>query len=285
MLTTLLGIVYGSTEAQKKKVIKKSVSKTSAVKFTPKEFGTPSSVNDVKDLKETDPAFESVKNLVETNGVQLVYADNTFRPKDPLRQGDFIVSLNSALEAIKKSADASGADSTVFNTKDNSQPYVTSVNDIKDLKESSIYYPAAQSLIEKYGVGSAFTKSKTLNAGATVPESEVYDVLKTTLGYTSPGTNPYSAAMSRSKFAMVLNNAVNQKLSQVNAFTSGKNDFADSLRREQNALIKQQEKQTKDSLTKQAELSKIDVQKKQAEAWTKLSDREKRKQIKSQGSK
>ncbi len=286
MMIALFGISYSNIEAQKKKTVRKSTAKkTTAIKFTPREFGTATTVADVKDVQDSSAEYQSVKNLVETNGVTLVYADSTFRPKEPLRRGDFIVSFNSALEAIRKSTDAGGVDSSIINTYDKNQSYITHVSEIKDLKESSIYYPAVQSLIEKWGIAAPFTKSKMLNAGATMPEGEVYDILKVTLGYTSPGTNPYASAMTRRKFAMVLNNAVNQKLTQVNSMASARRDSIDDLRRQQEAMLKQQDKQRRDSLTKEVELSKIEAQKKEAEAWSKLSDREKRKQLKTQSSK
>jgi hypothetical protein len=282
MLVALFGVLHGDIQAQKKRTLKKSTTKTTTIKFTPKEFGTPASVSEVKDENDSTPEYSSVKNLVENNGVQLVYADSTFRPKDLLRRGDFIVSFNSALDAVKKVTDAGGLDSSIINTYDRNQSYITHVNELTDLKESSVYYPAAQSLIERWGIAAPFSKSKMLNAGAPMPERDVYDILRVTLGYNSPGANPYSTAMTRAKFAMILNNALNMKLSQVNAMATAKTDSLDDLRRQQEALIKQQDKQRRDSLAKEVELSKIEAQKKEAEAWTKLSDREKRKQLKAQ---
>jgi len=287
MLGLFAVVLFGDVQAQKKvhaynKKAKKST-KNATVKFTPKEFGTMTSVSDLRDESDSTREYASVKNLIETNGVTLAYADSTFKPKEPLRRGDFIVSLNSALDAIKKSADNNGLDSstsivnTNTNTMDSSQSNVASVSDIKDLNENSIYYPATQSLIEKWHVVPV-TKNKLLNAGEVMTESEVYDILKTTLGYTSPGTNPYSKAMTRGKFAIILNNAVNQKLSEVSALSTTRQESLDSVRRQQELTLKQQEKQKTDSLAKEAELSKIEAQKKESEAWTKLSESEKRKQ-------
>jgi len=282
-------MLFGDVQAQKKKHKKSASSKTTVKKFTPKEFGTLTSVSDLRDEADSTREYASVKNLMENNGVTLAYADSTFQPKEPLRRGDFVVTLNSALEAVKKASDKSGLDSStsVINTNapttnpsDNTQTEVASVGDIKDLNENSIYYPATQSLIEKWHVVPV-TKNKLLNAGEVMTETEVYDILRTTLGYTSPGTNPYSKAMTRGKFAMILNNAVNQKLSEVNALSTAKTESLDSVRRQQELTLKQQEKQKTDSLAKEAELSKIEAQKKESEAWTKLSERDKRKQIRS----
>jgi len=288
-------MLFGDVQAQKKKHKKSASSKSTVKKFTPKEFGTLTSVAVLRDEADSTREYASVKNLIENNGVTLAYADSTFQPKEPLRRGDFVVALNSALEAVKKSADNSGLDSSASvistatpstvtpatTTPDNTQAEVATVSDIKDLNENSIYYPATQSLIEKWHFVPV-TKNKLLNAGEVMTESEVYEILKTTLGYTSPGTNPYSKAMTRGKFAMILNNAVNQKLSEVNALSTAKTEALDSVRRQQELTLKQEEKQKADSLAKEAELSKIEAQKKESEAWTKLSEREKRKQIRSQ---
>jgi hypothetical protein len=303
MLALFTALLYGDVQAQKTKVkksyhSKKTTAKT--VKFTPKEFGTLTSVADLRDESDSTREYASVKNLIENNGVTLAYADSTFQPKEPLRRGDFIVSLNSALEAIQKAASTNGLDSTasILNsnattsadasttpanttTTDNSQSYVTSVSELKDVNENSIYYPATQSLIEKWKVNAPFVKTKSLNPGGVMTESEVYDILKNTLGYTSPGANPYSKAMTRGKFAVILNNAVAEKLSEVNATSTTKTEGLDSIRRQQELTLKQQQKQEADSLAKEKELSKIEAQKKETEAWTNLSAKEKRKQIRS----
>ena len=285
MLGLFAAMLFGDVQAQKKKYKKSASAKKTTVKFTPKEFGTLTSVADLRDESDSTREYTSVKNLIENNGVTLVYADSTFQPKAPLRRGDFIVALNSALEAVEKSAESNGLDSSASllntGTVDSNQSDVASVSDITDLNESSIYYPATQSLIEKWRYVPV-TKNKLLNAGQVMTESEVYDILKTTLGYTSPGSNPYSKAMTRGKFAIILNNAVNQKLSEVNALSTTRQESLDSVRRQEELTLKQQEKQRIDSLAKEAELSKIEAQKKESEAWTKLSEREKRKQIRGQ---
>jgi hypothetical protein len=279
MVVLFSGFVYGDIQAQKKKVTKRSTSsKTGTVKFTPREFATPDSSFVITDVPDSSSAYSSVNNLVQTNGVTLAYADSTFRPKDPLRRGDFIVSFNSALEAIKRAGDSGSLDSAVVNTYDRNQSYITSVSEITDVKEGSVYYPAVQSLIERWGIAAPFTKSKLLNASAPMLETEVYDILRVTLGYTSPGSNPYAKAMTRGKFAMVLNNALNQKLAQVNELASARMDSVDNQRRQEEMGIQQQERMRRDSLTKEVELSKIEAQRKEAEAWSKLSEREKRKQ-------
>jgi hypothetical protein len=280
---TMLGLfavmLFGDVQAQKKKSKKHSSKKTEVVKFTPREFGTMTSVSDLTDEADSTREYASVKNLIEGNGVTIAYADNTFRAKEPLRRGDFIVSLNSALEAIKKSADTNGLDSSfvIVTPSDQEQSYVTSVGDIKDLNESSIYYPATQSLVEKWGVA-PLSKNKTLDPGAVMTEGEVYDVLKATLGYNSPGVNTYSKAMTRGKFAMVLDNAITQKLSEVHQVTGNRTDSLANSHWQQTLTTKQQEKQKADSLFKESELAKIEAQKKQAEGWSKLSEKEKRKQ-------
>lgn len=284
-------MLFGDLQAQKKSKKYKSSKKATAVKFTPKEFGTMTTVSDLTDESDSTREYASVKNLIENNGVTIAYADNTFKPKEPLRRGDFVVALNSALESIKKSAENNGLDSSfaIVSNYNNDQSNVSTgdvsdvndkVSDTKDIDENSIYYPATQSLTEKWGI--APFKSKSLNPGAIMTEGEVYDILKNTLGYNSPGTNPYSKAMTRGKFAMVLNNAINQKLSEVNQVAGTRKDSLDNLRTQQELSLKQQEKQRQDSLTKAVELSKIEAQKKEAEEWTKLSDREKRKQARSQ---
>lgn len=281
-LTLLLSV--SDLQAQKKKVVKKST-KPAAVKFTEKSFGTPTTIAEVTDIKDSTPAYEAEKNLIENYGVTMAYSDNTFKGKEPLRRGDFIVAFNSALGAVKKAMDAGSVDSSFINTYDKNASYITSVGDLKDLQPTSVYYPATQALIERWGIAAPFTKAKVMNAGGIMTEAEVYDILKVTLGYNSPGSNPYTTAMSRDKFAMVLNNALNQKITQVNAMADSKKMAADDERRRQELAFQMSEKQRKDSVGKEIELRRMDAQKKEAEAWSKLSDREKRKLAKAQASK
>ncbi len=268
--------------AQKKKSSKKTSSKkTTVVKFTPREFATPDSTFTMTDVSDTNSYYGSVQNLVTKRGITLAYADSTLRPNDPLRRGDFIVSLNSALNVIRSAMDSGMLDTTMVNTYDKNQTYITSVSDITDLKDSSsIYYPATQSLIEKWGIAAPFTKAKVLNPGGVMLENDVYDILKVTLGYNSPGVNPYAKAMTRGKFAYVLNNAVEEKLGQVQDIVTRKRDSIDNVRRGLEMTMKQQERARKDSVAKEIELSKIEAQRKEAEAWNALSKKEKRKQIK-----
>jgi len=143
-------------------------------------------------------------------------------------------------------------------------------------------YPATQAWIEQWGIAAPFTKAKVLNPGSVMTEAEVYDILKVTLGYNSPGINPYTNGMSRDKFAIALNNAISQKISQVNDIAATRKMAADDERRSQELAFQLAEKQRKDSVAKEIELSRMDAQRKEAEAWSKLSDKEKRKLAKSQ---
>jgi hypothetical protein len=91
--------------------------------------------------------------------------------------------------------------------------------------------------------------------------------------------------MSREKFAIVLNNAMNQKMSQVTAIATDKRMAADAERRRQELAFQASERQRKDSVAKEIELRRMEAQRKEAEAWSKLSDREKRKLARTQNNK
>ncbi|MEO7801290.1 MAG: S-layer homology domain-containing protein, partial [Ginsengibacter sp.] len=111
-------ILAGSTlsaevNAQKKKTTKKTSAKTTVVKFKPMEFATPDSTVMLKDVADTNAYYASVNNLIGKRGVILSYADSTFRPNDPLRRGDFIVSFNSALNTIRSAMDSGMLDTTL----------------------------------------------------------------------------------------------------------------------------------------------------------------------------
>src|SRR6266478_1910186 len=94
----------GELQAQKKKALKKSEQATT-VKFKEKGFVTPTAITEITDITEASPGYEAEKNLIENYGVTLAYDDNTFKGKEPLRRGDFIVAFTSALAAVKKAMD------------------------------------------------------------------------------------------------------------------------------------------------------------------------------------
>ena len=93
----------GNIEAQtknKKAQTKHKIKTAPTPKFVEQKFGAPSSITDITDVADSNRSYNSVKSLVDKH-VTLTYDDNTFRGNEPLRRGDFIVALNSSLEAIK----------------------------------------------------------------------------------------------------------------------------------------------------------------------------------------
>ncbi|MEJ7673816.1 MAG: hypothetical protein WKF59_14245 [Chitinophagaceae bacterium] len=250
---------------------------TVVIKLTERNFGSPASVSEVTDIIESDAAYESLKNLIENYGVTITYADKTFRAKESLKRGDFIVALNSALTNLKGKMDAAAIDTTLFNTYDRNRggAYLTGIAQVKDVSEKSIYYPAAKSLIEQWGIAAPFALNKTLNANSTMPEKEVYDILRVVLGYNSAGVNPYSSAISRNKFANVLNNAITQKLTEINTLHTMQQAKREIERKQQLDSLQRVDKLRKDSVAKEMELRRLEAAKKEEEARNKLKEKKK----------
>lgn len=287
----IFSLLMGNIEAQTRTKIKTKP----APKFVEQNFGTPSSVSDITDIADSNRSYNSVKSLVDKH-VTLTYDDNTFRGNEPLRRGDFIVALNSALDAIRNVAVENGIDSmmnaansnnaatvdnananTTTTTTENATPSdkttaATNATGFTDLEEGSVYYPAVQSLIEK-GVTAPFGNAKKLDPGAAVSEKEVYDVLNQLFNYDKTGMNPYTTAMSRNKFAMVLNNAVDNKLQQEYTMIDQKNAEAEQLRQEEKARLatemQQQEQMRKDSLNSAYQAEQQEIERKALEAQSK----------------
>ena len=280
-ITFLLALLFlfANVQAQKKKIIRKKSTTTNkvSIKSVERNFGSPASVSDITDITGGDAAYESLKNLIENYGVTITYADNTFRGKEPLKRGDFIVALNAALNSLKNKKEVAGLDTTLFNTYDRNRggAYLTSISQVKDISEGSIYYPAAKSLIEGWGIAAPFALSKTLNANSTMPEKEVYDILRITMGYNSAGANPYAAAISRSKFAIVLNNAVTQKMTEINSLHTQLMAKREAERQRQLDSLQKIDMARKDSIAKEIEIRKQEAAKKEEEARKKLLEKKK----------
>jgi hypothetical protein len=263
--------LFTGVQAQKKITTKKATvpNNTVVIKLTQRNFGSPTSVSQITDVAQNDDAYESLKNLIENYGVTITYADNLFRGKESLKRGDFIVALNSVLNNLKSKMDAAGiTDTTLFNTYDRNRggAYLTSVSQLKDVKENSIYYPASRSLIERWGIAAPFALNKTLNATSPVSEKEVYDILRVTMGYNSAGVNPYSTGITRNKFVTVLNNAVTQKMTEINSLRTIQQAKKDEERRRQLDSLQKVDMLRKDSIAKEIELRKQEAAKKEADA-------------------
>ncbi len=279
----IFSFLMGNVDAQTKTKIK---TKTPASpKFVEKSFGTPASVTDVTDVADSSKSYNSVKSLLDKH-VTLTYGDNTFKGNEPIRRGDFIVALNSALDALKQVATENGIDSSfnVTNTSANANMSAASVAEntnssssvmssgLTDVQESSVYYPAVQGLTAK-GVSVPFSDSKKLNAGAPMTESEVYDALNKLFGYDKSGMNPYAKTMSRDKFAMVLNNAVSNKLMEEYAMVDKNNAEAEQMRQQQKEKLAQemasQDQMRKDSMNNAYKADQMEIEKKAIEAQSK----------------
>lgn len=297
----------GNIEAQTKTKIKTKP----APKFVEQNFGTPSSVTDITDIADSNRSYNSVKSLLDKH-VTLTYDNNTFRGNEPLRRGDFIVALNSSLDAIKNVAVENGIDSMMTantnsamndntnnsgaandstanadnsntNKSDINATNKTNTNDVTnasgftDLQEGSVYYPAVQSLLEK-GVTAPFnTNSKKFNPGAVMSEKEVYDVLNKVFNYDKTGMNPYATSMTRDKFAMVLNNAVANKLQEEYTVIDQKNAQAEQMRQQEKARLaaemQQQEQMRKDSLNSAYQAEQKEIEARALEAQSKKKHR------------
>jgi hypothetical protein len=271
--------LFVNVQGQTKKIIsKKATSTSSSVKVVTRNYGSPTSVSQITDVTDSSAYYSSIKNLIENYGVIITYADNTFKGNELLKRGDFVVALNSAFVNLKSKMDAAGLDTSLINTYDRNRggAYLTSIGQVKDLNENSVYYPAAKSLIERWGVAAPFTINKTLSANSTMPEKEVYDILKATLGYNSAGINPYSTGITRNKFAIVLNNAISQKMTEINKLATIQQGIRDAERRRQLDSLQKLDIIRKDSIAKEIQLRKIEAERQEEEAKKKLKEKQKR---------
>jgi hypothetical protein len=278
ILHVILFLLVADVQAQKKVITKKKANNTITLKAVDRNFGSPASVSDITDVNDSNVVYRELKNLIENYGVTIIYADNTFRGKEFLKRGDFVVALNSALHNLRSKMDAAGiVDTTLFNTYDRNRggAYLTTISQVKDVPENSIYYPAAKSLIEQWGIAAPFALNKTLSATSTISEKEVYDILRVTMGYNSAGVNPYATSISRTKFAIALNNAITQKMTEINSLSSILQAKRDAERRRQLDSLHKLDMLRKDSVAKEIQARKQEADKKEEEAKKLLEKKKK----------
>ena len=243
------------------------------VQKTAKGFGNPQSISQVTDILENNEAYNSLKDLIENQHITMVYADNSFLGNANLKRGDFVVSYNSALDRIKDAINNAGLDTSLINTYDRNKAYITSVTQVRDLKPGSVYYIAVQSLLENWGINAPFTKAALLNANSLFYQDEFYDILRVTLGYNYGNFKPKKIAVTRYRFAMVLDDALKQKLAQVQMLSDEKKAKDDAEKARIDSIVKKIEQNRRDSISKEIEIRKAEAQKKEAEARKKLENK------------
>ncbi len=228
--------------------------------------------HEIKDVLENNEAYASLKDLIEKYHVTMVYDDNTFRGNANLKRGDFVVSYESALESIRAATERDSLDTVLVNTYDRNRAYLTEVSQIKDIKPGSIYYVAVQNLLERWGINAPFTKAAVLNAQSLFYQDELYDILRVTLGYHYSNI-PKKVPLTRNNFAMILNDALNQKMQQIDLLASERKAKAQAEKARINEIVKQIEQNRRDSISKEIEARKMEAQKKEEEARKKLAEK------------
>ena len=164
---------------------------------------------------------------------------------------------------------------TLVNTYDRNKAYITSVTEVRDLKPGSVYYNAVQSLLERWGINAPFTKAALLNANALVYQDELYDILRVTLGYDYGTFKPKKVPVTRFSFAIALDDALNQKLQQVQMLAEEKKARDDAEKARADAIIRLAEQNHHDSVGKEIEMRKAEAQKKEEEARKQLDEKNK----------
>ena len=113
-----------------------------------------------------------------------------------------------------------------------------------------------QSLLERWGINAPFTKAAVLNANSLFYEDELYDILRVTLGFEYGKGKPGKVAVKRYRFAIILNDALNLKMQQVEVLANEKKAKEDAEKARVNAIIQQIEQNHRDSVSKEIEMRK-----------------------------
>jgi hypothetical protein len=237
-----------------------------------KGFGNPKSISEVTDVLENNEAYNYLKDLIENHHVIIAYNDNSFLGNSKLKRGDFVVSFNSALEVIRNAITNADLDTSLINTYDRNKAYITSVTQVRDIKPGNIYYAAVQSLLEDWGINAPFTKAALLNSQSLFYEDELYDILHVTLGYDYAILEPKKISITRYQFAKTLDDALQQKLAQVQKLANEKRAKKNAEKARVDSIVKEIEQNRRDSISKEIEVRKAEAEKKEIEARKKLEE-------------
>jgi len=70
------------------------------------------SISEFGDIRPTDPEFTAVQSVVERYGINVGLPDRTFRGKQPITRGDFVIYLSEAMDRVHELLAAGTADTS-----------------------------------------------------------------------------------------------------------------------------------------------------------------------------
>lgn len=175
------------------------------------------SISQIKDVKPTDKHFLALQSLVERYGV---FYEEKFRANDPLTREEFAVLLNKSLDMLVELAASVDEDINSYQLISffsANETNITSVSQIKDIKQDYKYFVHLQSLTERYGIDIC-DKDKNFRPNKTVTEKEFYTWIAGIFHGSVNSTPSATKAITRSEWAIVMNAAldsVNEKIGDI----------------------------------------------------------------------
>jgi hypothetical protein len=182
---------------------------------------TLTSVTQFRDVAPGAPYFDSLQSLTERYGVSNGFKGASgveYRGEKPLSRADMILMVEGALDQVSQLAEMAMMDlpqekqnkamkslSILQGAKCRSMGALhTSVGQIKDVKPTDTWFPAAQSLVEKWSIRIA-SADGTFGASDTITAADARECLKI---FAPGGPSHKPEKLTRGDFAIMLNQAL-----------------------------------------------------------------------------
>lgn len=155
------------------------------------------STDQIEDVEPGASYYPAVERLIERYGINLTYADSSFRGEDELTYGEFALGLNQALDSLNRAGWTQPP-----------QPPALRAASVVDVERTSAYFEALELLSARYNVNLADADG-TFEGDRPITGDEVASYINQATGLTFDGGED---TMTRGEFAILLDQMMAQAL-------------------------------------------------------------------------
>lgn len=155
------------------------------------------STSQISDVDPTASYYSALERLIERYGINVTYADGTFRGDDVLTYGEFALGLNQAMDSLNRAGWTPPP-----------QPPALRAASVVDVERTSAYFEAVELLSARYNVNLA-APDGTFEGDLPIPSEAVSDYIRQATGITVEGNGD---TMTRGEFAVLLDDMMSEAL-------------------------------------------------------------------------
>jgi phosphotransacetylase len=157
------------------------------------------SSDQIEDVDSSDVFYPALERLIENYGINLAYADNTFRPDEVLTYGEFALGLNQAMDSLDR-----------MGWTPPPAPMAARMQEPVDLERTNAYFEAVELLSVRYGVN--LVVDGTFEGNLPITEAVAADYINQATGLALTGAEE---TLTRGEFAILLDQVMAQSMASL----------------------------------------------------------------------